>query len=435
MKALNIPENKHPRVVVIGGGFAGINLIKNLKGKPFQIVLLDKHNYHTFQPLLYQVATAGLEPDSIAYPLRKIFKDFKHFHFRVATAQSVDLKTKILLTDRGPLDFDHLIIATGSDTNYFGNESVRELSMSMKTVPEALNLRSLMLQNFEEALLTDNYSEREALMNFVIVGAGPTGVELAGALAELKNVVLPKDYPDLDIRQMNIHLVEAAGKVLPPMSDESSARAQRYLEKLGVQVWLDTMVKDYDGKKVLTNKKDLPTRTLIWAAGVTGNTLEGIPSESMEKGRILVDEFNRIKGSESIFAIGDVALMKTEQKPKGDPMVAQTAIQQGETLAKNLLRSSSGKEMKPFQYRDKGSMATVGRNKAVVDIKKFHFGGLFAWFLWMVVHLVALVGFRNRAVALLNWIYNYFSYDKGIRLIIRPWKRKISIQKEETPTV
>ncbi|MDX5325720.1 MAG: FAD-dependent oxidoreductase, partial [Bacteroidota bacterium] len=284
-------------------------------------------------------------------------------------------------------------------------------------------------------LLTDNYSEREALMNFVIVGAGPTGVELAGALAELKNVVLPKDYPDLDIRQMNIHLVEAAGKVLPPMSDESSARAQRYLEKLGVQVWLDTMVKDYDGKKVLTNKKDLPTRTLIWAAGVTGNTLEGIPSESMEKGRILVDEFNRIKGSESIFAIGDVALMKTEQKPKGDPMVAQTAIQQGETLAKNLLRSSSGKEMKPFQYRDKGSMATVGRNKAVVDIKKFHFGGLFAWFLWMVVHLVALVGFRNRAVALLNWIYNYFSYDKGIRLIIRPWKRKISIQKEETPTV
>jgi NADH dehydrogenase len=425
MPNLNIPESNLERLVVIGCGFAGLNLVKSLRGKPYQIVMIDKHNYHTFQPLLYQVATAGLEPDSIAYPIRNIFKNFPNFYFRMAEAQEIDLERQQLQTNIGTLNFDHLIIATGSETNYFGMAGVENEAMPMKTVPEALNLRSLILQNFESASLTNDLEERDRLMNFVIVGAGPTGTELAGALAELKTHVLPNDYPDLDFRRMSIHLIEMSDRVLPPMSDFSSQNAQEYLESLGVQVWLNTAVKDYDGATVTTNKKQLPASTLIWAAGVKGNIIKGLKEgEDFEKGRYLVDGFNRVGQHKNIYALGDVAAMRDKDNPKGHPMLAQVAIQQAQNLAKNFRRSIKGQAWQKFVYKDLGTMATVGRNKAVAELyNRFMLKGFMGWYVWMLVHLVSLVGFRNRLIVLFNWVINYFSYDRKIRLIIRPVKR------------
>ncbi len=425
MNSLNIPDTNLERVVVVGCGFAGLNLVKKLNNKPFQLVMIDKHNYHTFQPLLYQVATAGLEPDSIAYPIRNIFKKQKNFFFRLAVADGIIPEKNILKTNIGELDYDHLVIATGSSTNYFGNKNIERDSVPMKSVPEALNLRSIILQNFEAASLTDNLKEREKLMNFVIVGGGPTGVELAGALAELKLHVLPNDYPDLDFRRMSIHLLEGQDRVLPPMSSKASDYALNYLESLGVQVWLDTMVKDYDGSVVTTNKKNLPASTLIWAAGVKGTIVKGTREESVEKSRYLVNEYNQLKGYDNIYAIGDVAAMLTDEHPRGHPMLAQVAIQQGENLAKNLVRWQKKQEAIAFKYKDPGTMATVGRNKAVADLGKIKVGGVLGWFLWMVVHLISLVGFRNKVVVLINWFFNYFSYDRKIRLIIRPVNRGI----------
>lgn len=424
--ALNIPESNKERIVVVGCGFAGLNLVKKLRNKPFQVVMVDKHNYHTFQPLLYQVATAGLEPDSIAYPIRNIFKHYRNFYFRMAEAKQIDPEKKILHTNIGDLPYDHLVIATGSETNYFGMKGIEAESIPMKSVPEALNLRSLLLQNFEAALLTNEVEERERLMNFVIVGAGPTGTELAGALAELKNHVLPNDYPDLDFRRMSIHLMEMADSVLPPMNDFSSRNAREYLESLGVQVWLNTAVKDYDGATVTTNKeKKLPASTLIWTAGVKGAIIDGLKEgEDYEKGRYLVDAFNRVGQQDGIYAVGDVAAMISEENPKGHPMLAQVAMQQGSNLAKNFLRQLNGQSGQAFSYKDMGTMATVGRNKAVAELyHKFNLKGFAGWIVWMMVHLLSLVGFRNRIVVLFNWVINYFSYDKKIRLIIRPVER------------
>ncbi len=428
MSALNIPESKKERVIIIGGGFGGLKLAKKLNPNEFQIVLIDKHNYHTFQPLLYQVATSGLEPDSIAYPLRKIFQKKREFYFRVARAEQIDEEKKELKTDHGWVRYDHLVIATGSTTNYFGNQNVQKNAMPMKSLPEALNLRSLILQNFEASLLSADLKERERLMNYVIVGGGPTGVELAGAIAELKLHVLPADYPDLDFRRMSIHLLEAAPRLLNGMSDNAGSKALAGLEKLGVQVWTQTMVKDYDGETVFTEDRELPASTLIWAAGVKGVSVDGIPENAVERGRILVDEFNRVEGMRGVYAIGDTALMKQESHPNGHPMVAPVAVQQGDLLSKNLLRQKKGAQLKPFRYLDKGAMATIGRNKAVVDIAGLHFSGFFAWLIWMFVHLMELVGFRNRLVALVNWFSSYFSYDKGIRLIVRPFAKSETAQ-------
>lgn len=424
MSSLNIPESKKERVIIIGGGFGGLTLAKKLKSRDFQVVLIDKHNYHTFQPLLYQVATAGLEPDSIAYPLRKIFQKKAEFYFRVASAKHINAEEKTLETDHGPVRYDHLILATGSTTNYFGNERIASHAMPMKSLPEALNLRSLILQNFEASLLTSDLKERERLMNYVIVGGGPTGVELAGAIAELKLHVLPADYPDLDFRRMSVHLLEAAPKVLNGMSERASQLAQKGLEKLDVQVWTGTMVQDYDGATVKTKDRELPASTLIWAAGVQGVPIDGILESSVERGRVLVDEFNQVKGMDGVYAVGDVASMQTEATPKGHPMVAPVAVQQASNLAKNLLRKKKGGNLKPFTYFNKGSMATIGRNKAVVDFAGMHFGGFSAWLIWMFVHLMELVGYRNRVIALVNWSSSYFSYDKGIRLIVRPYRKK-----------
>ncbi|KAB8155203.1 NAD(P)/FAD-dependent oxidoreductase [Kordia sp. TARA_039_SRF] len=424
---MNIPRTSYPRVVIIGGGFAGISLAKKLGKKEVQAVLIDKHNYHTFQPLLYQVSTGGLEPDSIAYPIRKIVKDYPNFYFRMANVEAIDTENKSVCTDIGDLAYDHLVIATGSKTNFFGNSEIEKHSMVMKTIPESLNLRSLILENFEQAILTSDLADRNALMNFVIVGAGPTGVELAGALAEIKKGILPKDYPDLDIRRMKINLVQSSDRVLPAMSEVASEKAEDYLQKLGVDVWKNLRVTTYDGDWVQTNGAvNFKTATVIWSAGVKGATIPGVDGEELitRGNRILVNEFNQVKGFDDIYALGDIAAMQSDEYPSGHPMMAQPAIQQGKHLGKNLIRKIEGKEMKPFSYFDKGSMATIGRNKAVVDLPKFKFQGVFAWFVWMFVHLFFLIGFRNRLVVFINWVYNYIRFDREARLIIRPYKKR-----------
>ena len=423
---MNIPTSNRPRVVIIGGGFGGLALAKKLKNKNFQVVLLDKHNYHTFQPLLYQVATGGLESGSIAFPIRKVVQNYEGIFFRVAQVQRIDTENKKVIADIGTIFFDYLVIATGSRTNFFGNTAIQQHSMAMKTIPQSLNIRSLVLENFEEALLTNDEKEKRALMNFVIVGAGPTGVELAGALAEMKKHVLPKDYPDLDIRQMEINVIQGGSKVLDAMSEKSSRRAQEFLEKLGVNVWVNEIVTDFDGKTVHTKSGlTFETETVIWTAGVMGAVIDGFEASVIQRGnRLKVNEFNQVEGFTDIFAIGDVAAMVTENLPMGHPMMAQPAIQQGELLAKNLIQLRDGKPLKKFAYNDKGSMATIGRNKAVVDLPKFHFSGFFAWFVWMFVHLMSLIGFRNKFLVFWNWVYNYLMFDRQARLIVRPYKKK-----------
>lgn len=422
---MNIPDSGSKRVVIIGGGFGGICLAKSLRKTDFQLVMIDRQNYHTFQPLLYQVSTAGLEPDSIAYPIRKILKRHSNFHFRLGTVSAIDPQHKVINTDIGTLTYDYLVIATGTRTNYFGNASVQENAMPMKSVPQALNIRSLTLQNFERADLCDNPEERKALLNFTIVGGGPTGVELAGAFAELKRHVFPQDYKHLNIDEMEIHLFEGADRLLPPMSEVASRKSLEFLKKLGVQVHLQTLVKNYDGDVMTTNSNEtMRTKNFIWTAGVTGASIPGIKAESMHMklNRYRVNRFNQIEGYPDIFAIGDVAYMETEAFPQGHPQVAQPAIQQGRHLADNLMAFEAGKPMKPFTYRDKGNMATIGRNKAVVDLPHWSFGGFFAWFIWMFIHLMSLVGFRNRVIVFFNWAYNYINYDKAARLIVRPFK-------------
>lgn len=423
---MNIPDTSLPRIIVIGGGFGGISFIKKLKSEKVQVVLFDRHNYHTFQPLLYQVSTGGLEPDSIAYPLRKIFRKHTDFHFRMAEVEHINTQENSISTSIGSLTFDYLVIATGTRTNYFGNENIANNSMPMKTVPQALNIRSLILQNIEDADRATSESERLRFLNFVIAGAGPTGVELAGALAEFRKGILENDYPELEEEDMEVHLIEGQDRVLPPMSEQVSKKAQGFLEKLGVQIHLNTLISDYDGTSVTTKDgKTFKTATFIWAAGVTGAPIAGITAKALVEraNRYKVDHFNKIEGLENIYAIGDIALMTTKDFPKGHPQVAQPAIQQGDRLGKNFHKMLKGEKMDPFKYFDKGSMATVGRNKAVVDLGNLHFGGAIAWFMWMFVHLWFLVGFRNRVITFFNWTYNYINFDKAARLIIRPFKR------------
>lgn len=422
---MNIPQQKVPRVVIVGCGFGGLQLAKSLQKAPVQVVLIDKNNYHTFQPLLYQVATAGLEADSIAYPIRKIFKGQSNFHFRWGEVQEIVADKNLLRTTVGDLPYDYLVIATGTTTNYFGNATIEQHAMPMKSVTEALNLRSMILQNFEAALLTDNLKDQEALMTFAVVGGGPTGVELAGALCELKKHVLPNDYPELDFRKMRVLLIESGPEVLQAMSEPNQQKAKKYLEELGCEVWLQTKVAAYDGSIVnFQDGKSLHTKNLLWAAGIKGVTIPGLNTDALNnRGRYVIDEYCHVKGYENVFAIGDVAAMSTDTYPNGHPQVAPVAIQMAQLVASNIQREMTQQPPDKFQYFDKGTMATVGRNRAVVEAFNIRFGGFAGWFVWMALHLMLLVGFRNKIVVFINWLWNYLNYDRNIRLIIRPYQK------------
>lgn len=422
----NLPHTTQPRIVIIGCGFAGLRLAKDLAELPVQVVVIDRNNYHNFQPLLYQVATGALEADSIAYPIRKIFAGQPNFFFRMADVERVDTTRNVVETNIGEIRYDHLVLATGSLTNFFGLDSIEQNAMQIKSVPNALNLRSYLFQNFEKAILTEDPAQRQALMNVVVVGGGPTGVEICGSLAEMRKDVLPKDYPELDLKLMEIYLIEAGGEVLGPMSKESQVQAKHYLEEMGIHLRLNTHAQRYEnGRIYYSDTEFIRTQNLIWAAGVNGAALDGLPENVVARNkRVGVDTQNRVLGLRNVYAIGDVANMETPEMPRGYPMLAPVAIQQAEQLAANLGRLLQGETLQPFKYTNKGSMAIVGRNRAVVDLPgELHFGGFMGWLTWLFVHLMTLVGFRNKAVTLISWAISYFSSDKALRLIIRPFKR------------
>ncbi|HEY9487595.1 MAG TPA: NAD(P)/FAD-dependent oxidoreductase [Chryseosolibacter sp.] len=416
-----IAELGKPRVIIIGGGFGGLEVAKGLLKSRMQTVLFDKYNHHTFQPLLYQVATSALETSSIVFPFRKRFAHAKDFYFRLGEVNKITPEENCIETSIGSIKYDYLVIATGAETNFYGLRDVEKNAHPMKTIIDAIKLRNIIIKNFENALLVEDEETMNSYMDFVIVGGGPTGVELAGAISELKRHVFPKDYPELDVSNMDIHLVEANPRLLNGMSDIAGSKAREYLEDMGVQVHLNSAVKSYDGYEVIFNTGEkLISKTLIWAAGVRGNPVVGLSADTFGRAsRLNVDAFSRVKGYDNIFAIGDVALMEGDPNyPNGHPMMAPPAMQQGELLADNLDRLIRNKPLRSFTYKDKGAMATVGRNKAVVDLKNLRFQGFFAWFIWMFVHLLSLIGFRNKVFVFINWLVSYFSYDKSNRLII-----------------
>ncbi len=422
---LRIPSSKNPRVVIVGGGFGGIELAKKLKDRPFQIVLLDKHNYHAFQPLLYQIATAGLESSSIATPFRAAFDGQENFVFRMAEVTEIAHARNIVMTNIGEINYDFLVIASGSTTNFFGMQDVKQHAMPMKSIPQALDIRSMLIQNFEKAVNLEHKSdEQESLIDIVIVGGGPTGIETAGALAELRNHILPTDYPEIDFKMMDIYLVELGPRLLAGMSEQASIKTKQFLEELGVEVWLNTGLVSFDGyKAVFNNGKTVLTTSLIYAAGVAGATPAGFEKDSISRGnRLSVDGKLRVKGHQNIFAIGDVAAYIPEGKQVPLPMVAPVAMQMGSYLA-GYLKNGAGNSHPEFTYTDKGSMATIGKHKAVVDLKHWKTQGVIAWFIWMFVHLMSLVGFGSKILVFLSWTSAYFSSDKKHRLIIRPYRK------------
>ncbi len=417
----NIPVSTHKRIVIIGGGFAGLKLASQLRKSGFQIILFDKTNYHQFQPLLYQVATAGLNAGSIAFPFRKDFRYFPDFHFRMAEVIRIIPEEDKIETSVGSLNYDYLVIAAGTDTNYYGMQNIQAHVMPMKSVTEAMALRTRLLLNFEKALTTDDSRKRQQLLNVVVVGGGATGVEVSGALSEMKRYVVQKDYPDLSGGVFNIYLLEGSSRLLGGMSEEASAKALEFLQQMGVKVLLNTKVTDYQEGSILFGEGgSIPAETVIWVSGVRANSFKGIPEESIGKGgRILTDEFNRVRGIANIFAIGDICFQTEAGYPNGYPQVAQVAIQQGKLLAINLQRLVRQQLPRPFHYRNLGTLATIGRNKAVADLPHWKIQGFIAWVLWMTVHLRSILGVRNRLEILLNWIWNYLTYDQAIRLIFR----------------
>lgn len=414
------------KVIIIGGGFAGLQLAKKLNNKKdIEVLLIDKNNYHQFQPLFYQVATAGLDASNISFPLRKVFHKSRNVSFRMAVLNSIQPNKNSIHTSTGEFTYDVLVLATGADTNFFGNTAVKQFSFPMKSTTEALQLRHRLIENFELALNTKDDAHLQSLMNIVIVGAGPTGVELSGAIAEMRNNTLPKDYPELDFTKMHIHLVEGSERTLAAMSEKSSGQSRKYLEKLGVQVWTKTFVKDYDGNIVtLSNAEQIESKMVIWAAGIIGNLPAGVDAANVVRGnRIKVTRTNKVQDTENIYTIGDLAYMETPKYPHGHPQVANVAIGQAKNLAVNIIRQVTGNKhyQNEFEYNDKGSMATVGRNLAVVDIPKpqLHFGGWFAWLIWMGLHLLLILGVKNRLQIFINWMYKYFTYDQSLRLLFR----------------
>ncbi|WPP52034.1 NAD(P)/FAD-dependent oxidoreductase [Catalinimonas niigatensis] len=421
----NIPDSPYPRVVILGGGFAGLSLAKTLRNDPFQIVLIDKSNYHTFQPLLYQIAIGGLEPDSVVIPYWKIFENHPNLVFRMAEVLSVNTTSKEVYTDIGIIPYDYLVVATGAKTNFFRLQATVENAMPLKSVPQALDLRSLIFQNFEKAVRTINHDEFESLIDIVIVGGGPTGVEMAGALAELRQHVLPNNFKELDFRRMDIYLIESGSRLLRGMSEYASEKALQSLQSMNVKVLLNTSVRDYNGRLVqLSHGKQILSSTLIWAAGVQGNIPAGIDKRLIVRGnRLSVDEYLQVPDTPDVFAMGDIAAIVSGEQHQPHAMIAPVAIQQGKLVAHNLIRLKKQKPLRPFIYKDRGVMATVGRHHAVVDLPFFRFSGVTAWMVWLMVHLMALVGYRNKLVVFLNWAFSYISYDYSLHLIIKPYER------------
>jgi len=419
--AICLPNSEFPRVVIIGGGFAGLSLARGLRKKNVQVVLLDRNNFHQFQPLLYQVATSGLEPDSIVFPFRKQLSRYKNVTFRLAEVKEIKTDERIIHTDKGTLSYDYIVLATGTVTNFFGNKEIEKNSLGMKEIRDSLNIRHRMLLNLEQATVTCDPEERDALTNFAVVGGGPAGVEMAGALAEFCRYILPKDYPEYPSSIMTIFLIEGSGKLIASMSEKASEKSLKYLKQLNVKVLLNERVSDYDGTHVNTESgKKLLAKNLIWTAGVKGQLPEGISKEHMVGGnRVKTNEFLQVEGFDRVFAMGDIAAVISEKTPRGYPQVAQPAIQQGKFLSKALLKIIRNEPLiNGFKYKDKGSLATIGKRRAVADLGKLKFGGYFAWLIWSVVHLLSISGFRNKLVVGINWTMSYFSYDKSNRLII-----------------
>ncbi|QJD94375.1 NAD(P)/FAD-dependent oxidoreductase [Mucilaginibacter robiniae] len=418
-------NTKFPLVVIIGGGFGGIEVAKGLKDAEAEVLLLDRNNYHIFQPLLYQVATGTLEADTVSYPIRKMFAGQKNFDFKIAEVTKVSPETNSIETSLGPIAYDYLVVATGANTNYFGNKEMEANAMPMKSTTEALNLKSKILQSLEEATLKATKEERAPYMTFVFAGAGPTGVELAGAVAEIRNKVLPLEYPTLNKDEFNIYLCDMMPRVLPPLSEKASKKAQEALEAMGVQVLTGVKINTYNGEEMsFEGGRVIKTKNVVWSAGVAGVVPDGIAKESVVRGnRIQVDSIGRAKGYNNIFAVGDVAAEISEKLERGHPMVGAVATQAGKHLGKNLARIIKGQPTEPFKYWDKGSMAVIGKNKAVADIGSFKTAGFFAWLMWMGVHLLLMAGFRNKVVAFVNWFGGYFTYSGGTRLILTKTKK------------
>lgn len=436
--SINIHRNQKKRVVIVGGGLGGLRLAEDLYGSGMQVVLIDKNNFHQFPPLIYQIASAGIDPSSISFPFRQIFRKRKDFYFRMAEARMVDTEKKILQTSIGKIDYDYLVLAAGATTNFFGNKNIEEWAIPMKTVPEAMGLRNALLSNFERALTCATEEERQELLNVVIVGGGATGVEIAGALSEMKRYVIPYDYPDMDSSLMHIYLIEAGDRLLAGMSQDSSKKAYDFLKSMGVDIQFGKMVTDYrDHKVIMKDGTEIPTRTFLWVSGIRANAMPGISDDHLGRGfRFKVDQFNRIPGLDDVFAIGDQCLQTTDPAyPNGHPQVAQVAIQQAKNLARNIKRINEGHDddnsLTPFKYNNLGSMATIGRNKAVVEIGKFHSQGFIAWILWLVVHLRSILGVKNKMMVLLNWLWKYVSYNDSIRMITYATKPREVVERME----
>lgn len=420
--------SKTEKIVIIGAGFAGLRLAQDLINHPnYEVYLIDKQNYHQFQPLMYQVATARLEPASISFPLRKVFQKAKNVRIRITEVVEINFENQFVNTPIGDFDYDHLVISIGCTTNYFGNENLKNFAYPMKTIPEAIQLRNRILQTFENALNTTDSEKLQTLLNFVIVGGGPTGVELAGALAEMKQNILPKDYPDKDFSKLKIYLLEGSPNTLSPMSEGSQKMSQKYLEELGVSVVTNTFVKDYDGTIVTLNTgKTINSKNVIWAAGVTGNVIKGFPETCITRGnRLIVDRQNEVIGLKHVYALGDIAYMETPNFPKGHAQVASVALQQASLLAENLSRKLKNKPLKDYEYTDKGSMATIGKRKAVVDLPKFSFQGRLAWFTWMFIHLMLILSIKNKLLIFMNWMISYFNNDSTLRIIMKPIRNRV----------
>ena len=421
MKA-NVERTDKKRVVIVGGGLGGLELAFKLVDDEFQVVLVDKNNYHQFPPLIYQVASGGLEPSSISFPFRRLFQGRKDFFFRMAEVQSVNTAEKTIQTTVGEIEYDHLVLAAGAKTNFFGNKDIEATTLPMKSVSEAMRLRNTILRNLELAETEDDPVRKQALMNIVIVGGGASGVEIAGAVAEMKKNIIARDYPDLDSSQMHIYLVNAGDRLLAGMDPASSKRAERDLKDLHVHIRQPQFATEYkDGILKTSAGLEIPAQTVIWVSGICANTIEGVPAGSVgHAGRLLTDRFCRVKGLQDVYAIGDLSLIEgDEEYPLGHPQLAQVAMQQAKTVAKNLKAVLKGKEVKPFRYKNLGVMATIGRNHAVAEISGRKFGGFPAWALWLVVHLRSILGVKNKTFILLNWVWNYINYKQSLRLILK----------------